>query len=977
MKRYWNEDELKTDWLILPNEKTLIKGKQGATRLGFAVLLKYFQYEGRFPSSPVDIPSAVIPHLANQVGVAPELWFEYPWKGRATGYHRASIRSFCGFREATLKDGKKLENWLVQEVLMQEQMPERVQERAFYYCRQRSIEPPGPERLRRIITNAVNRQEILFCESFFKQLSLAAVEGLEALLQASVENETTRTAWQDLKTEPGKAGLESIKETAFRLNLARKIGLPADIFKNVQPQLLEKYAKQATVEEPHELRRHARALKITLLAIFLHRRIEELTDHLVDLLVETVHKMSKKAETKIVKNLGDVLQKAPQKFAKLYLMAKAAVTEPQGVVSEVIYPAASEKWLNDLIKEVEGKGSGYQGKVRKALHRSYQSHYRRMLPELLNNLEFRCANKQRQPVMQALDVIKTYLKRKGAIYPKEITVPLDGIVPTDWRPLVIEDDGELLKINRTAYEICVLKTLRDRLRCREIWVVGSRRYRDPEEDLPQDFEARREFYYSELGIPLDAKAYTQTLREEMNRSLKALNDGMPTNPKVKIVAKKDGSRISISPLKALQDPENIALLKHEIVNRWSGTSLLDVLKETDLRVNFTQWLRSGTEQSHMDKSTLQRRLLLCLFGLGTNAGIKSMDSKQLDDYKELLYVRRRFLSIDGLRQAITSVVNATLGVRLPQIWGETTTACASDSKQFGAWDENLLTEWHVRYGGRGVMVYWHVEKNAVCIYSQFKRVSSSEVGAMINGVLRHCTEMEVDRQYVDSHGQSTVAFAFCRLLGFELMPRLKAIDKQKLYRPKAGLSYSNLEKIMSSKAIKFELAEEQLDIIVKHAVALKLGMTDAESLLRRFTKKNTQHPAYKAFAELGKAIKTIFLCRYLASEELRREIHAGLNVVETWNGTNDFIFFGESGELATNRQEDQEMGLLCLHLLQSSLVFINTLMIQHILQEPGWVELMTERDLAALSPLLTQHIKKYGLFEVDLAKRILFDLPVS
>ena len=321
-------------------------------------------------------------------------------------------------------------------------------------------------------------------------------------------------------------------------------------------------------------------------------------------------------------------------------------------------------------------------------------------------------------------------------------------------------------------------------------------------------------------------------------------------------------------------------------------------------------------------------------------------------------------------------MNATLAVRFPQIWGETTTACASDSKQFGAWDENLLTEWHVRYGGRGVMVYWHVEKTAVCIYSQFKRVSSSEGGAMINGVLRHCTEMEVDRQYVDSHGQSTIAFAFCRLLGFELMPRLKAINKQKLYRPETGMSYSNLEKIMATKRINWELAEEQLDVMVKHAVALKLGMTDAESLLRRFTRKNAQHSAYKGFSEIGKAIKTIFLCRYLASEELRREINAGLNVVETWNGTNDFIFFGKSGELATNRQEDQEMGLLCLHLLQSSLVFINTLMIQRVLQEPAWAERMTERDLAALSPLMTQHINKYGRFEVDLAKRILFDVPV-
>ena len=62
---------------------------------------------------------------------------------------------------------------------------------------------------------------------------------------------------------------------------------------------------------------------------------------------------------------------------------------------------------------------------------------------------------------------------------------------------------------------------------------------------------------------------------------------------------------------------------------------------------------------------------------------------------------------------------------------------------------------------------------------------------MIEGVLRHCTEMEVERQYVDSHGQSEVAFAFCRLLGFELMPRLKGIHRQRLY-PLIRLKYTLL-----------------------------------------------------------------------------------------------------------------------------------------------------------------------------------------
>jgi TnpA family transposase len=80
-----------------------------------------------------------------------------------------------------------------------------------------------------------------------------------------------------------------------------------------------------------------------------------------------------------------------------------------------------------------------------------------------------------------------------------------------------------------------------------------------------------------------------------------------------------------------------------------------------------------------------------------------------ESYTDLLYVRRRFIRKELLRNAIAQVVNGIFRSRLPHIWGEATTACASDSKKFGAWDQNLMTEWHIRYGGRGVMIYWHVE----------------------------------------------------------------------------------------------------------------------------------------------------------------------------------------------------------------------------------------------------------------------------
>jgi TnpA family transposase len=118
-----------------------------------------------------------------------------------------------------------------------------------------------------------------------------------------------------------------------------------------------------------------------------------------------------------------------------------------------------------------------------------------------------------------------------------------------------------------------------------------------------------------------------------------------------------------------------------------------------------------------------------------------------------------------------------------------------------------------------VMIYWHVERNSLCIHSQLKSPTSSEVASMIEGVVHHCTEMEVDRHYVDSHGQSTVAFAFSRLLGFQLMPRLKAIHAQKLARPDAGQpdAYENLRLVLA-KPIDWELVRQQYDQMVKYVM---------------------------------------------------------------------------------------------------------------------------------------------------------------
>ena len=175
---------------------------------------------------------------------------------------------------------------------------------------------------------------------------------------------------------------------------------------------------------------------------------------------------------------------------------------------------------------------------------------------------------------------------------------------------------------------------------------------------------------------------------------------------------------------------------------------------------------------------------------------------------------------------------------------------------------------------------------------------------------------------------------------------------------------------MLTRPINWQLIRQQYGELIKYAAALRLGTADTESILRRFTRSAPQHPTYQALAELGKAVKTIFLCRYLSSEALRREIHEGLNVIENWNGANEFIFYGKGGEIATNRLDEQELAVLALHLLQISLVYVNTLMIQRVLGEPSWQGSLGLEDLRALTPLVYGHVNPYGTFRLDLEGRL-------
>jgi TnpA family transposase len=217
---------------------------------------------------------------------------------------------------------------------------------------------------------------------------------------------------------------------------------------------------------------------------------------------------------------------------------------------------------------------------------------------------------------------------------------------------------------------------------------------------------------------------------------------------------------------------------------------------------------------------------------------------------------------------------------------------------------------------------------------------------------------------------SVIGFGLTRLLDFDLLARIKRINHLRLYLPtwEDRQSYGNLTPALVQRAIDWELIGRQYDDMMKYAASIKNKTAATTAILRRFHRANRLHPTYQAMQEVGRAQRTIFACRYLRDRELQREVGMGLNVGESWNSGNAVVYFGKGGDIPGNRRDEQELVVLCLRMVQASITYLNTLLIQDVLADESIG--LTGEDRRGITPLFWSHISPYGEVKVDMTRRI-------
>jgi len=653
-------DAARETWKLGFDDFAFLERHQSPARLDLAIkLLSYRSYGRFFPYSEID--DKIVYWVGDQLLITPSKAVAPVYSIRTDLRRRQQVIGYFSIHEHTQSDLNNLQNHLSNDPRFAEMSFTNLEDAMLRWCVANSVTAPPAKWMKR--AHGALRQKVE--AAIFSSINTALPESSRRALLSSIAGEGTHPSLLQMRQATGATSRDTFYIMAQRVSFANELSLGMLEENKLKSEWRGEIVRRVEKLDPWEIRRMDEITQVGLYATFLASRMADFTDALVETLVNAVAKIQRSAEAKVAKAVGKQAKHIYDKDALLRDILSAALHNPERPIGDVVFDMLDRSAALSIVKNRIEKSSWAED-VFALMRGSWGTYYRPMLQTLLSTVEFSSNNQHHKPLLEALDWISLQHGSKRQFHIRRDKIIIEGVVPSKYNSAVINADGYL---DRHAYELCTVISLREKLRSREIWVAGAEQYKNPDDDIPDDFEEERQTYYEELGLSEDAKAFSKRVKSELREQLAAFNTELPKNDKVK-VAWTAKPKFIVTPLTADKPPKTLETLKGSIAETWPMTSLLDMVKETALDTGFLREFTTAGHYQKIDPAALNQRLLLCLYALGTNAGIKRISAATSNaTYDQLLHVRRRFIDAASMRQANRQIANAIMRVRDPELWG--------------------------------------------------------------------------------------------------------------------------------------------------------------------------------------------------------------------------------------------------------------------------------------------------------------------
>ncbi|GAA5534097.1 Tn3 family transposase [Deinococcus aluminii] len=935
-------------YLLSEDELALIhQRRRDSNRLGYAVQLTVLRHLGRGLSGGEKPPDAILVFLAEQLHIDPAQYEHYAAREPTRREHFGELCALLGYQPLSLDLNREIRQWLVPIAVATDQ-PFPLMSALLDELRRRKILIPRIGVLERIVTAARTQAD----RSIYRVLGEVA-QGREADLDALLVTPPDQplSPYARLKQPAGRVRPSTLLRLLDRLGFVRSFPVRHPLLASLPQNRLDHLAAEGKRLGASNLADYEPSRRRATILARLIDLSQTLTDDILEMhdrLMLSYLRESEREGMAVFQEQGKTVLERLRTFQQVceaLVEAREQEADPFRAV-EAVLPWST---LVATVRDTEAAEQAGQLDPMHHLLKSYPK-VRSYAVKLLQAFEFRAAPAA-EPLLEALGILRTLYQDGKRTLPAK--VPL-RFVRQKWAPFVIEEG----QINRRYYELCVLDELRLALRAGDIWVEGSRKYRDLDEYLlPQDAWAAR-LAELPLNLPETFDAYWQDTLSQLTERLETVSALLEKGELTDVSMPK--GRLRITPLKNTVPPE-VEPLTRQVAARLPRLKITDLLLEVDGWTRFSEAftdLRTGRTAERRD------HLLTVLLADGLNLGLTKMAEASQDEgvtARRLMHLSDWFIRPETYSAALAELVNFQTQQSLAKHWGDGTTS-SSDGQRFATGGRGKAHgHLNAKYGREpGVLFYTHVSDQYAPFHTKAITTNVRDALHVLDGLLYHQSNLVIREHYTDTAGYTEQVFALCHLLGFRFAPRIRDLGETRLYTPETAGGYPVLEPLIARK-LNLDLIRANWDELRRLTVSVRLGTVTASLLMSKLASYPRQNSLALALRELGRVQRTLFTLEWLLSPELRRRVNAGLNKGEARNALARAVSFHRSGEIRDRSAEAQNNRANGVNLLVALITTWNTVYLDRTveaLRAEG--QTIPEDLLTHLSPLGWDHIGLTG-----------------